>query len=246
MRTVLILGATSALARAVATEFAAHGFGLILAGRDCEELEAQSADLALRYGVKTSIEKVDVLDFEPQQASLSACLSYSGEEIEGAVVCIGYLGHQELAQADWREAKRVLDTNFTGCALALEYLARHFEERGSGFICGVSSVAGDRVRQSNYLYGSAKAGLSAYLQGLRNRLYRSGVRVITVKPGFVDTRMTYGRTGLFLLAAPRSIARGIYRSVVQGKDVVYLPWFWRWIMLVLRLIPESVFKRLKL
>ena len=107
-------------------------------------------------------------------------------------------------------------------------------------------MAGDRGRQSNYLYGSAKAGLSAYLQGLRNRLFRSGVRVVTIKPGFVDTSMTFGRPGLFLLASPEAIARGVYKAINSGKDVVYLPWFWRWIMLVIRLVPEGIFKRLRL
>jgi short-subunit dehydrogenase len=106
-------------------------------------------------------------------------------------------------------------------------------------------VAGDRGRQSNYLYGAAKAGLSAYLQGLRNRLFHAHVKVLTVKPGFVDTHMTYGRSGLFLVASPESVAKGIFRAIVKGKDVVYLPWFWRPIMLVVRSIPEGIFKRLR-
>jgi short-subunit dehydrogenase len=129
--------------------------------------------------------------------------------------------------------------------LALNIIANHFEQRHKGFICAVSSVAGDRGRQSNYLYGSAKGALSIYLQGLRNRLHHSQVRVITIKPGFVDTRMTFGRSKLFLLASPDRVARGIYQAVVRGKNVVYLPWFWRYIMLLVRAIPEGIFKRLR-
>jgi short-subunit dehydrogenase len=106
-------------------------------------------------------------------------------------------------------------------------------------------VAGDRGRQSNYLYGAAKAGLSAYLEGLRNRLYPAEVKVITVKPGFVDTRMTYGRSGLLLMASPESVAKGIFKAIVKGRDIVYLPWFWRLIMLIVRSIPEVIFKRMR-
>jgi short-subunit dehydrogenase len=162
------------------------------------------------------------------------------------VVCIGYLGDQAKGQSDWEEARLILETNFTGCVSALDILANHFELRRAGFICAISSVAGDRGRQSNYLYGAAKAGLSTYLEGLRNRLFPAHVRVITVKPGFVDTRMTYGRPGLFLLASPERVGKGIFRAIVKGKAVVYVPWYWRFIMLMVQSIPEAVFKRLRL
>jgi short-subunit dehydrogenase len=158
---------------------------------------------------------------------------------------MGYLGDQAKGQTDWEEAHRILETNFTGCVSALNILANHFEARGAGFICAISSVAGDRGRQSNYLYGAAKAGLSAYLQGLRNRLFPAHVKVITIKPGFVDTRMTYGRSGLLLVASPERVAKGIFGAIVKGKDVVYLPWFWRFIMLIVQSIPEAIFKRLR-
>ena len=144
------------------------------------------------------------------------------------------------------EARRILDTNFTGCVSALEILARRFEARRAGFIAALSSVAGDRGRQSNYLYGAAKGGLSTYLQGLRNRLHHSGVRVVTIKPGFVDTAMTYGRPGLFLVASPERVARAVYRALRGGQDVVYVPWFWRPVMFAMRGVPERLFKRLRL
>ena len=244
MPSVLILGATAGIGRALAAEFALHHCDLILAGRDLEELRAISADLTLRHGISARAQSFDVLNFENMESALATCLAPAGDSLAGAVLSIGYLGDQEKAQNDLNEARKILDTNFTGPVLALNLLAKHFEQRRKGFICALSSVAGDRGRESNYLYGSAKGGLTTYLQGLRNRLYHAGVRVITVKPGFVDTRMTYGRPKLFLVAAPGAVARSIYNAVQRGKNVVYVPWYWRVIMLMVRAIPEGIFKKL--
>lgn len=246
MSTVLILGATSGIASALAKEFAAHKYDLVLGGRDRDELSALASDLSLRNSVRASVLAFDALDTQTHAASLQSFLVESGNTLAGTVVCIGYLGDQAKAQVNWDEARLILETNFTGCVSALNILANHFELKRTGFICAIASVAGDRGRQSNYHYGAAKAGLSVYLQGLRNRLFPAGVKVITVKPGFVDTRMTYGRPGLFLLASPESVAQGIFRAIVKGKSVVYLPWFWRPIMLIVRSIPETIFKRLKM
>jgi short-subunit dehydrogenase len=242
---VLILGATSPIASALAREFALHKFDLVLGGRDREELSALASDLSLRFGVRAGVLPFDALDTQTHASTLRSFLSEAGAALEGAVVCIGYLGDQAKGQTDWEEARRILETNFTGCVSALNILANHFELRRVGFICALSSVAGDRGRQSNYLYGAAKAGLSAFLQGLRNRLFHAQVKVITVKPGFVDTRMTYGRPGLFLVASPERVATDIFRAVVKGKDVVYTPWYWRFIMLVVQSVPEAIFKRLR-
>lgn len=246
MASVLVLGATSSIARALAAEFARHRYDLLLAGRDRHELNALAADLAIRYGVETRVRCFDALAFDIHQQALESWLSEDGDAIEGVVVCAGYLGDHEAAKTDFSEARRILDTNFTGCVSALNVIANHFEGRRGGFICVISSVAGERGRQSNYFYGAAKAGLSVYLQGLRNRLCPSQVRVMTVKPGFVDTAMTFGRPGLFLVASPEDVAKGIFKAVQRGKDVAYLPWFWRPIMFAVRLIPESLFKRLRL
>jgi len=242
---VLILGATSAIASALAREFAAHKFDLVLGGRNREELSALASDLSLRYGVRAGTLPFDALDTLTHAASLRSFLSEAGDTLAGAVICIGYLGDQAKGQTDWEEARLILETNFTGCVSALNILANHFELRRAGFICALSSVAGDRGRQSNYFYGAAKAGLSTYLQGLRNRLFPAHVKVITVKPGFVDTHMTYGRPVLLLLASPERVAKGIFRAVTKGKDVVYVPWFWRFIMLMVQSIPEAIFKRLR-
>ena len=246
MPRVLILGATSGIACAVGAEFASHKYDLILAGRNQDELLVLAGDLNIRYGIKSETLLFDVLEFQEMESTLQSCLVRVGAELEGVVLCIGYLGDQQTAQADPQEARRIMDSNYTGCVLALNIFANYFEDKKSGFICAISSVAGDRGRQSNYLYGSAKAGLSTYLQGLRNRLHHANVRVITVKPGFVDTRMTFGSPNLFLVASPEAIAQGIYKAVLRGNDEVYLPWFWRFIMFAVRAIPESIFKRLRL
>lgn len=246
MSGVLILGATSAIGRAVANELGARGYDLILSGRDGDELEILCKDLRVRYGSRADVSVIDVLAIDTHPTVLKSLLSTYGAQLEGVVLCIGYLGEPTGAQLDWGEARRILDTNYTGCVSILNILANHFEQRRAGFLCALSSVAGDRGRASNYLYGSAKAGLTAYLSGLRSRLSHSGVHVVTVKPGFVDTRATFGRPGLFLVASPQTLGRSIYRAIEKRKNVVYVPWFWRWIMAIIRILPESLFKRLRL
>jgi short-subunit dehydrogenase len=245
LASVLILGATSGIGRAVAAEFARHGYDVTLAGRNPQDMAALAADLALRYNVKTRFCEFDVVAIQDHASSLRACLSEGGGALEGVVLCVGYLGDQHSAQRDFCEARRILDTNLTGCISALNIIANHFEERRKGFICALSSVAGDRGRQSNYLYGAAKAGLSVYLQGLRNRLFHSSVSVITIKPGFVDTAMTYGKSGMFLVASPESVAREIFKAIRKGTDITYIPWFWRPLIFMIHLIPERFFKRLR-
>ncbi len=246
MPSVLILGANAGIGRALAAEFASQHYDLILAGRDGEELQALAADLTLRHNVQACAATFDVLDFAALEPALAACITPAGDSLEGVIFCIGYNGDPDAARGDLNEARRILDTNFTGAVLALNVLANHFEQKHKGFIAALSSVAGDRGRQSNYLYGSAKGGLTTYLQGLRNRLYHSGVHVITVKPGFVDTRMVYGRPGLPLVASPQAVARDVYRAVKSRRNVVYVPRFWRVIMALVGAVPEGLFKRLKM
>jgi short-subunit dehydrogenase len=245
-RTVLILGATSAIARAVAGQFARRGYDLLLAGRDPEELDNLAADLAVRHGVKAEGRTFDALALETHRSFVEACRKTSEDSLNGAVLFLGYLGDQSVAEKDLAETKRILDTNLIGPVSILSLLANHFEEKRGGFLCALSSVAGDRGRQSNYVYGAAKAGLSIFLQGLRNRLFRARVRVITIKPGFVDTAMTFGRPGMFLVASPESVAARIVKAILNGEDSVYAPAFWRPVMLLIRLIPEKVFKRMRL
>lgn len=241
---VLILGATSAIARATAAAFAARGGALYLASRDADELQRIAADLHLRYGVEVHHGLFDAAATETHEAFFQTVLAIM-PELSGVVLAFGYLGDQQAAR-NFKVGEKVIAGNFTGAASILSLCADYFEPLKRGFIIGISSVAGDRGRQSNYVYGAAKGALSLYLQGLRNRLYASGVRVITVKPGFVDTAMTYGLPGLFLVASPQSVAERIVASLGKSADVVYLPWFWRYIMLIIKHIPEPVFKRMKL
>ena len=246
MPTVLILGATSAIASALAKEFAAHKYDLVLGGRDRDELSALASDLSLRYSVRASVLAFDALDTQTHAASLQSFLVESGNALAGAVVCIGYLGDQAKAQVDWDEARLILETNFTGCVSALNILANHFELRRAGFICAISSVAGDRGRQSNYLYGAAKAGLSVYLQGLRNRLFPCGRQGDYGEAGVCGHAHDLRASGAVSAGLARERSQGIFRAIVKGKSVVYLPWFWRPIMLIVRSIPETIFKRLKM
>ncbi|MDP2166809.1 MAG: SDR family oxidoreductase [Thermodesulfovibrionales bacterium] len=243
MSRVIVFGAKSDMAREIARGLAMRGYDLYLAARGHEEIEPDVSDLSIRYGVKVSALEFDLLDYEGHKAF------YEGldEKPSGAVCAVGYLGEQKKAEKDFNEAKRIMDTNYTGCVSILNIIAGDFEAKGEGFIIGISSVAGDRGRQSNYVYGSAKAGFTVYLSGLRNRLFKSGVHVMTVKPGFVHTKMTEGMNlPPALTAEPHEVARDVLRALKKKKDVVYTRWFWRYIMLAIRHIPEAVFKRLKL
>jgi len=244
-RPVLILGATSAIARGTAAAFARRGHGLILAGRDAAELERDAANLRVRFGVGVRCAPFDAARHETHAAFVEQLRATSGVP-EGVVLAFGYLGEQAKAARDFDEALRILDSNFIGAVSILDRIALDMEQRGSGFIVGIASVAGDRGRQSNYTYGAAKGGFALYLQGLRNRLFPAGVQVLTVKPGFVDTGMTFGMPGLFLVADPQQVGERIARGVEEGRDVLYVPGFWRLIMWIIRTIPETVFKRLKL
>jgi len=241
---VLILGATSAIARATAAAFAARGDALYLASRDDEELRRIAADLQLRYGVDVQHSVFDAEATGTHEAFFKSVLE-TMPDLSGVVLAFGYLG-DSMAARNFSVGEKVIASNFTGAVSILSLCANHFEPLHYGFIIGISSVAGDRGRQSNYVYGAAKGALSLYLQGLRNRLHPGGVRVITVKPGFVDTAMTYGLPGLFLVASPQTIGKRIVAALGKSADVVYLPWFWRYIMLIIKHIPEFIFKRMKL
>lgn len=243
---VVVLGATSAIARAATTEFARNGYTIVLGARDQDENEILAKDIEVRCGVNVLAVPFEAEDFATHQPVFDRSREFLGDALEGVLVCFGLDGSQVDAQADFAEARRMIEVNYTAAASILEIFARYFETLKRGFLAAVSSVAGDQAKQSNYFYGSAKAALTAYLQGLRNRLFRSGVHVLTVKPGFVDTKMTFGAPGLFLVATPEKAGRDIYRAIQNHRNVIYTPWFWRYIMLILGYIPEVLFKRLKL
>ena len=243
MSYVLILGAKSYIAKAVAREYAEHGYDLYLAARNADELEPFSNDIKVRYDKEARLVEFDALDYESHQAFYEAL----DPKPLGVISAIGYLGNQEKAQSDFQEAQKIIDTNYTGCVSILNVIANDYEQQKNGFIVGISSVAGDRGRKSNYIYGSAKAALTTYLSGLRNRLHDANVQVLTVKPGFVNTRMTKGmELPEKLTAQPEEVALDIYAAQHKGKDVIYTKWFWRWIMLIIRNIPEFLFKKMSI
>ncbi len=242
-KNVLILGAASDMAKATALRYAKAGYPLILAARDTSVLERDASDINLRYGVEVHTALFDVTD----TASHPAFFETYKDTVEGVISFIGFMGEQERSQKDFAQAERVVMTNYTGLISIFELFAAAFEAQKEGFLIGVSSVAGDRGRKSNYIYGSAKAGFSAYLSGLRNRLFESGVPVLTVKPGFVRTKMTEGmELPEKLTAEPADVAEDIFTAQQKGKEVIYTKWFWRFIMLIITSIPEKIFKRLSL
>lgn len=245
-KNILILGGTSGIARAVADQLAIEKNNLILAGRQVDELEKTAADLKLRHGVKVWVEAFDALDFDSHPHFFETCVKAAGGHLDGVVLCHGYMAEQAEAQKNFPEARRMIDVNYTSAVSLLNLAANYFEGNQAGFICAISSVAGDRGRQSNYLYGSTKAALNTYLEGLYVRLSKARVAVITVKPGFVDTRMTRGKPGMFLVAQPERVARDISRAIRWRKRVLYTPWFWWYIMSIICSIPSFLFKRMKI
>jgi len=243
MSYVLIIGAKSDIAKATAREYAKNGYDLYLAARNSEELEEFAKDVITRTQRTVKLLELDILDYKSHQAFYDNL----EEKPLGVISAIGYLGDQEKAQSAFTEAKKIMDTNYTGVVSLFNIIADDFEKRRSGFIVGISSVAGDRGRKSNYIYGSAKAALTAYLSGLRNRLYDTQVTVLTVKPGFVDTKMTEDMDlPEKLTAQPEEVAEDIYNAQQKGKSVIYTKWIWKWVMLIIKMIPEFQFKKMSI
>jgi short-subunit dehydrogenase len=243
MRRLLIVGATSPLARHMAHEFAKQGDVLFLAARDGDELERVASDVRIRFGTTVYTGRLDAAAIETHEAFWQRVVQ-AMEGLDGVVWVAGSMEGLEEAFREPQAVRRLIDVNFTGAASLLTLAACYFEQRGTGFIAGVSSVAGDRGRGQNYPYGAAKGGLSLFLQGLRNRLSRKGVQVTTIKPGFIDTRMTWGRDKLPFLASPQRVAQESVQAILRGKDIAYVPAVWWMVMLVIRSIPERVFKRM--
>ncbi len=245
--TVVVIGVTSAIARALAGEFAKHGHDLIVASRDIEETNAIATDLSVRHNVKVISKYFEAEIFGTHATFVDECVRDANASLDGVVIGFGFMDEQPVAEAKFEVARRTIDVNVTATLSVCEKFATHFETNRRGFIVGVSSVAGDRGRQTNYIYGASKAAMSTYLQGLRNRLFKSNVHVLTVKPGFVDTKMTWGLPlpGP-LVATPEAAARAIYNALEAKKNTAYVPWFWRYIMLIICAIPEWQFKKMKL
>jgi len=239
----LILGARSDIAMSLAHRFAKDGYSIQLAARNVENLASDKSDIELRYDITVSLHEFDALDIEAHDGFVTSLI-----QLPTVAICtVGYMGKQSENEKDILVAAHVMRSNYEGPASILAVLANKFERRGSGTLVGISSVAGERGRATNYVYGSAKAGLTAFLSGLRNRLAQKGVHVITVLPGFVDTRMTQGMNlPERLTAKPDELANTIFEAVRLRKNNLYHKKVWFLIMMIIRNIPERLFKNMKI
>ena len=244
--TWLIVGASSAIARAFARRAAAANANIVLAGRDRPDLEATAADLRVRFSQRVDIADFDVSRPETHAAALERARSFAAPAVLNLFVAVGVMPSQAEIDRDPALVESVVETNFGGVARFLQVAAPLFEAQKRGRIVVLGSVAGDRGRLGNYVYGAAKAGLHAYLQGLRARLWRAGVTVTTVKPGPVDTAMTFALGRLPLLAQPDAVAMMCFSAAMSGREEIYAPSPWRFIMAILRAIPEKFFKKLSI
>lgn len=245
MKKILIVGATSAIAESTARLWALQGARLFLLGRNEERLHVMSADLKVRGAESVQFAMLDVNDFAQHEPVIEvAAKALDGIEI--VLVAHGSLGNQKTCENDIATTLKEINTNTLSVISLLTLLATRFEAQKYGTIAVISSVAGDRGRQSNYIYGAAKGAITIFTQGLRQRMHKHGVQVLTIKPGFVDTPMTIGFKKGLLWVKPERIALGITRAIEKRSDVVYLPWFWEPIMIAIKIIPERFFKKIKL
>ena len=246
MQNILIIGATSAIAEATARLFASRGNRLFLVARNAEKLDIVAADLRVRGAAEVFTAALDATDFNAHRDLFDTVERALGD-IDIALIAHGTLSNQAHCEQSIDAMRHELDINAVSTLAMLTDLANRMEVRHRGTIAVISSVAGDRGRQSNYVYGAAKAAVTAFLSGLRQRLATSGVNVLTIKPGFVDTPMTASIANKGALwARPERVAADIVKAIDAHRKVIYVPWFWRWILLVIRSVPETIFSKLKL
>ncbi|HEX7324212.1 MAG TPA: SDR family oxidoreductase [Rhodanobacteraceae bacterium] len=242
---ILIIGATSAIAEATARAYATRGAQLYLLARDAQRAGAIAQDLRVRGDVEARSAALDVMDFAAHTGALDAAWqAFGGFDV--VLIAHGTLPKQDACDADTELAMREFTLNATATIALANRTSRKFEAQGSGTLAVISSVAGDRGRASNYLYGAAKAAVSTYCSGLRQRLNAHDINVLTIKPGFVDTPMTAAFKKGPLWAHPDQVAAGIIKAIDRRHGVAYLPRFWWGIMLVIRSIPEFLFRRIRL
>lgn len=245
MKKILIIGAGSAIAEAAARLWAAQGHSLYLLGRDEERLSAMAADLKIRGAAVAKHGALDMNEFARHASAIDAAAA-ALDGLDTVLIAHGTLGDQKKCEQDFAATLQELNTNAISVMSLLTLLANRFEAQKRGTLAVIGSVAGDRGRQSNYVYGTAKGAVAIFLQGLRNRLHPAGVQVLTIKPGFVDTPMTASFKKGALWATPEAVAADILAAIEKRRDVIYTPWFWFGIMTLIKLVPERVFKKLKL
>lgn len=241
----MIVGATSAIATETARVYAAAAARFVLVARSPDRLAAVADDLRVRGAREVRTVTMDVTDaVRHEDVVESSWTAFGGLDV--VLIAHGVLPDQEGCERSVAETLVAFDVNLVSTVALLTLLANRLEEQGKGCLAVISSVAGDRGRPSNYIYGATKGGISIFLQGLRGRLHRAGVAVVTVKPGFVDTPMTAELPRTPMFASARRVGRGVFKAIERRRDVVYVPWFWRPIMALVRIIPEAIFKRLRL
>ena len=245
MKNVLIFGATSAIAQATARCFAEEGSAFFLVARNADRLRSVADDLHVRGASKVITQVMDALEYERHGEVIDAAALALGN-IDLAILAHGTLPNQRDCEHSFDVSREALDVNCLSMISLLTHLANHFEAVNGGTILVLSSVAGDRGRQSNYVYGSAKGAVTIFLQGMRNRLHAAGVYVATVKLGMVDTPMTAEFNKGLLWSSPERVGRSIHRIAALGGGEFYVPWFWRYIMFIIRRVPENLFKKMRL
>jgi short-subunit dehydrogenase len=243
MKRVLIVGATSAIAHEVARRFAASGASLFLVGRNREKVVAVAEDLRVRGATAVETLVIDNASIDRHQGVFAEATAAFGA-LDAVLIAHGSLPDQRRCELSVEESMQAFHINCLSVISLASLAANYFEQRRSGCIAVISSVAGDRGRKSNYVYGAAKGAVSIFLQGLRGRLSTAGVSVVTIKPGLVDTPMTAHIPKTVLFASPSYVGERIYRAMLKGANVVYVPWYWRWIMLLVKAVPEAAFKRM--
>lgn len=243
MKKVLIIGAKGDLAKAIASEYAKNGYGLYLAGRNINSIINFKDYLTSSYKIDVNLKEFDLVNFETHFDFFNSL----NPKPDGTIMVSGYMCDQKKCENDFKESFNTINVNYLGAVSFLNIVANHYEKDEKGFIVGVSSVAGERGRKANYIYGSSKAGFTTYLSGLRNRLYKSNINVLTVKPGYIYTKMTEKlKLPSLLTAKPDEVAKLIFNSQKKKKDVIYIKSVWRLIMLLIRIIPEWKFKKMDL
>src|SRR6266700_6129958 len=242
---IMIIGATSSIAHETAKHFAKNHAHLYLIARNPEKLETIKNDLTVRGAKHVETQHLDLNNLDQHHELIQTAIQTLGV-LDTVLISHGTLADQQLCQQSVTKTIEELTTNFTSVISLLTIIANYFEQQRHGTIAVVTSVAGDRGRPSNYIYGTSKGAVTIFLQGLRSRLSKSGVTVLTIKPGLVDTPMTASLNKGPLFAQPGKVGKSIYKAIKKRKDIIYIPWFWRPIMLIVKSIPEPIFKRLSL